>query len=73
MPDKFDPYREALVIETETIWPEDYDDWEPAERDRIARRLHEEPDQATQLAYVREHTGFRRSITVTDEDLQRLQ
>ncbi len=23
MADKFDPYREALVVETATVWPED--------------------------------------------------
>ena len=26
MPDKFDPYREALVMETETEWPEELAD-----------------------------------------------
>ena len=29
MADKFDPYREALIVEVETQWPEEYDDWEP--------------------------------------------
>ena len=28
MADKFDPYREALVMELATIWPEEYDGWE---------------------------------------------
>ena len=37
MPNEFDPYREALVIEAVTDWPEEYDDWEPG--DRSANRL----------------------------------
>ena len=72
MPDKFDPYREALVLETETVWPETYDAWDFARREEIARRLHESPDEAANLEYIRTHTGFCRRITVTAEDLQRL-
>ena len=72
MADSFDPYREALVIETVTFWPEQYDDWEPSQRERIEQRLHAEPDKVSQLEYVRMHTGFRRQITVTPEDLERV-
>jgi hypothetical protein len=72
MADKFDPYREALVMETETVWPEAYDAWDFARRDEIARRLQESPEEAANLEYVRTHTGFCRRITVTDADLQRL-
>jgi hypothetical protein len=72
MADKFDPYREALIVETETTWPEEYDDWEPSERTRLERLLHETPDQAAELEYVRTHTGFCRKITVTADDIQRL-
>ena len=36
MANEFDPYREALVIETATVWPDEYDDLEPVERERIA-------------------------------------
>ncbi len=32
MPNEFDPYREALVVENVTIWPEAYDDWENSDR-----------------------------------------
>ena len=28
MANEFDPYREALVMEQATIWPEQFDDWE---------------------------------------------
>jgi len=46
MSDDFDPYRESLVIEQVTVWPEQYDDWEPAERARIEARLHAAPAEA---------------------------
>ena len=72
MADKFDPYREALVMEIETEWPEEYDDWEPAERSRIERALHENPEEAAALVYVRTHTGFCRRITVTPDDVERV-
>lgn len=72
MADDFDPYREALVIERVTVWPDEYDDWEPTERERVEERLHAEPDKVAQLDYVRLHTGFRRQITVTPQDLDRI-
>ena len=72
MPDKFDPYREALVMETVTEWPEEYDDWEASERERIEKQLHESPQDVSHLEYIRTHTGFCRTIHVTPEDLARL-
>lgn len=72
MPDSFDPYREALVVETVTLWPEDFDDWEPNERAQVEQQLHAKPEEAACLEYLRMHTGFRRQITVTPEDTQRL-
>ncbi len=72
MADQYDPYREALVMELATVWPEEFDDWEPAERARIEERLHSEPAEAAELRYVRTHTGFRREIIVTAADLERL-
>ena len=33
MANEFDPYREALVVEARTIWPEEYDEWEDQEQD----------------------------------------
>jgi hypothetical protein len=69
---EFDPYREALVIETHTIWPDDMADLDVASRERIAQRLHAEPDKVAQLNYERLHTGFARIITVTSEDLARI-
>ena len=72
MADEFDPYREALVMEAITVWPEDYDDWDLTERQRIERALHADPASASDLAYLRMHTGFLRQITVTPEDVERL-
>jgi hypothetical protein len=72
MSNEFDPYREALVMEVSTIWPEEYDDWEPADRRRIEEQLHADPAKAAQLEYIRLHTGFQRQITVTPADLERL-
>jgi hypothetical protein len=72
MGDPFDPYREALVVETVTVWPEELADRDAAERAAVEKRLHAEPQQAAELEYVRLHTGFCRRITVTAEDLERL-
>jgi hypothetical protein len=72
MPDKFDPYREALVVEEATIWPEEYNDLELEEQHRLETALHADPQHASHLAYLRMHTGFCRQITVTPEDIERL-
>jgi hypothetical protein len=72
MPNAFDPYREALVVETSTIWPDEYDAWEPAVKDRLEEQLHADPQAAAEMDYVRLHTGFCRQITVTPADLERL-
>ncbi len=72
MPDKFDPYREALVMETTTIWPEEYDEWELDEKARIEQALHADPENCANLEYIRSHTGFCRQISVTSEDIERV-
>jgi hypothetical protein len=72
MANQFDPYREKLVMETITVWPEEYDDWEIADRLAAEAKLHAEPDKAAELEYIRQHTGFTRTITVTPEDLARI-
>jgi hypothetical protein len=73
MPDKFDPYREALVMETTTIWPEDLDAIDAERRQRIATALHADPQAAAVLDYLRVHTGFCRQITVTEGDIERVE
>jgi hypothetical protein len=70
--DKFDPYREALVMETNTLWPAEYDNLPVSEKQRLEEQLHAKPDACGQLEYVRTHTGFCRQITVTPADVQRL-
>jgi len=72
MPDPFDAYRDALVVETRTIWPEELAQVGPDERRRVEERLHADPASAGELAYVRLHAGFCRQITVTAEDLERV-
>jgi hypothetical protein len=69
VPDKFDPYREALVMETDTIWPPELGDLPAAEKSRIEHQLHAEPAKASHLEYIRTHTGFCRQITVTQADV----
>lgn len=71
MPNSFDPYREALVVEHHTTWPDEYDDWSSADKARIETLLHASPAEAAELDYVRQHTGFARVITVTPADLER--
>ncbi|QDU94853.1 hypothetical protein [Lignipirellula cremea] len=70
MPDKFDPYREALVMETATDWPEGYADLPLAERTKVESALHAHPDQCGDLEYVRTHTGFCRKISPTAEEIE---
>lgn len=72
MADKFDPYREALVMETNTIWPDEYSQLPPAEKLRLELALHADPANCSQLEYVRVHTGFCRQINVTEADLERV-
>jgi hypothetical protein len=72
MPNELDPYREALVVEQTTIWPDAFDDWEMKDRRRIEAALHADPKSCTELSYIRQHTGFARQITVTESDLERL-
>ncbi|MGD0654389.1 MAG: hypothetical protein ABSA16_08610 [Thermoguttaceae bacterium] len=74
MPNAFDPYREALVIEHTTIWPDSLANppTDQAERKRMETLLHSNPAEAAELAYIRLHTGFCRQITVTAEDMERL-
>ena len=72
MPDKFDPYREALIMETLTVWPEGYEHLSPDEKHRYEVALHSDPENCGHLDYIRVHTGFCRQITVTEDDLDRV-
>ena len=68
----FDQYREALVVETKTVWPDELAGIAPADRPRIEAALHADPQNAAQLDYLRLHTGFCRQITVTAADVERV-
>lgn len=74
MANTFDPYREALVIETLTVWPEGLPGEPLADsaRRRIEEQLHADPSQTAELEYVRLAAGFIRRITVTAADIERL-
>ncbi len=71
MSDKFDRYREALVVETATDWPEEFDNLDDVEKARVEQFLHGDASNCADLEYVRMHTGFCRQITVTAEDAER--
>lgn len=72
MATEYDRYREALVVENYTLWPDAGSELAPSQRRQIAEKLHAEPEKAADLKYERLHTGFARVITVTAEDLARL-
>ena len=72
MANAFDPYREALVVETKTIWPAEFAGLSLVEKGQIEAKLHAAPKDATDLDYTRLHTGFCRDITVTDADVARV-
>lgn len=74
MPNKLDPYREALVVETKTLWPADLPNAprDESTRRHIEQRLHAAPADAAELDYLRLPVGFVRKITVTSSDLERL-
>lgn len=73
LPDKFDPYRESLIVEEKTIWPDELADFPTERRGTIARQLHANAASCNHLEYVRLHTGFCRQITVMHEDVARLE
>jgi hypothetical protein len=72
MADPFDPYREALVVETSFVWPAELGPVSQAERERIERALLADPARAAEREYVRLASGFARRITVAVADLERL-
>lgn len=72
MSNEFDAYREALVLEEETIWPDALEHLSADEKQQLEIQLHAAPREAAELTYTRTHTGFVRQITVTDADLARL-
>lgn len=72
MANEFDPYREALVVEQITLWPNDRFGIDCQEQELVERTLHNEPQLATELTYLRLATGFARRIKVTSDDIGRI-
>ncbi len=70
--DTFDPYREALVVETATLWTPDMGSISLEKQADIAQQLHADATRCVNLEYIRVPTGFCRRITVTAEDVARV-
>jgi hypothetical protein len=67
----FDPYKDALVIEEETIWPAELGPIDGSVREFVERQAHANPHLVEHLEYVRLTSGFCRRITITQKDLDR--
>jgi hypothetical protein len=67
----YDERRDSLVVERKTTWPKDTKVTN-AEKELLARKLHEHPKSATKLDYILCPTGLIRHITVTDDDVRRI-
>ncbi len=70
--EKYDARRETLVMETRTNWDIELAGLAAADKEWLARAVHEQPEKAAKIAYERSHTGFVREITVTVADVERL-
>jgi len=70
--ENYDPRRETLVMETRTNWAPELENLPEADKEWLARAVHEEPEKAAKIGYERSHTGFTREITVTVADVERL-
>ncbi|MBS0264988.1 MAG: hypothetical protein JSS02_23850 [Planctomycetes bacterium] len=68
----YDPRRETLVMETRTHWSPELQALSAADKEWLARAVHEQPARAAHVDYERSHTGFIREITVTVADVERL-
>jgi hypothetical protein len=59
-------------METRTLWDPALGNLSEADKEWLARAVHEKPQKAAKVAYERSHTGFVREITVTVADVERL-
>lgn len=69
---KYDPRLETLVMETQTLWDDEVGELPDEDRRWLAAAVHDDPASAAKIEYERSHTGFRRIITVTVADIERL-
>jgi hypothetical protein len=70
--DQYDARRETLVMETRTNWDPELAGLSEADKEWLARAVHDHPEKAAKISYERSHTGFVREITVTRADVERL-
>ncbi|MDA7951992.1 MAG: hypothetical protein MPJ24_10960 [Pirellulaceae bacterium] len=68
MADKFDSYREALVVEKRTLW-NNLPDIPDEHKKLLTSVFHQHPEKCQHLEYIRVPTGFCRQLTITTEDL----
>ncbi len=69
---KYDARVDSLVMETITEWDAEVGDISAEDKVWLASAVHQSPEQASNIAYERSHTGFTRIITVTVDDIERL-
>lgn len=69
---KYDARIEELVVETQTEWDASVGKLDDADRRWLSAAIHQSPELASKIEYIRAHTGFTRVVTVTVEDIQRL-
>ena len=63
---------ETLVMETRTNWDPELAGLSEADKEWLARAVHDHPEKTAKISYERSHTGFVREITVTRADVERL-
>jgi hypothetical protein len=69
---KFDARIDDLVVETITSWDDECGSLSESDMGWLSDAIHRAPELATNISYVRAHTGFTREIKVTIADIQRL-
>ena len=69
---KYDPRVDSLVVETVTNWDPSIQGLSVEDRAVVEEEIHRHPQLASKIEYERAHTGFTRTITVTEEDIARL-
>ncbi len=69
---KYDPRVDSLVMESVTHWDPTVGKLSDEDKALLARTVHQSPEKATKVSYLRSHTGFTREITVTIEDIARI-
>ena len=69
---KYDARVDSLVMESITNWDPAVGKLSDEDKALLARTVHQSPEKAVKVSYLRSHTGFTREITVTVEDIARI-